>query len=69
MEEELIRLDTRLIYLEDTVSQLNRIIMDQDGQIEQLKRTVNELRNKVRELDEKKGENQSFSDQEKPPHY
>ncbi len=69
MSEDYIQLDTRMMYMEDTFQQLNRIVMEQDRKIEELTNTVRELRKKVRELEEKKREEGAAPLEERPPHY
>lgn len=69
LEEQLIDVQTRVAYQEDTLSQLNEVITRQDAEIVQLKQ---QLRLIVQRLDELSS-NPSQSDgellEERPPHY
>ncbi|OQY32394.1 MAG: hypothetical protein B6241_11230, partial [Spirochaetaceae bacterium 4572_59] len=56
MEDDIIRLDTRIIYLEDSIQQMNMIMLEQDKKMDKLMVVVNALREKISELEEKKGE-------------
>ena len=69
MNEDYIHLDSRLLYMEDTFQQLNRIVMEQDRKIDKLTSTVRELNRKVRELEEKNREEGALPQEERPPHY
>jgi len=69
MRHEIIRLDTRVIYLEDTVQQMNLIMMEQDRTIGKLSRMVSELEEKLRELDERKANREGGDHNSRPPHY
>lgn len=69
MEDDIIRLDTRIIYLEDSIQQMNMIMLEQDKKIAKMTAVVNELREKVSELEEKKGERGVTEENVRPPHY
>lgn len=69
MEDDIIRLDTRIIYLEDSIQQMNMIMLEQDKKMDKLMVVVNALREKISELEEKKGERGLSEENERPPHY
>jgi SlyX protein len=69
MEDKMIQMDTRILYLEDTIQQMNIIMMEQDKAITRLNTIVKTLNDKIKELDEKKGERGVSEESERPPHY
>ena len=66
-EERLTELETRMVYAESTIDELNKIVALQGQEIESLRRYSLELKNKLNELKEAGGD--SDMPHEKPPHY
>lgn len=69
INEELIDLQTRLAYQEDTIAQLNVVVTKQDGEIIQLQKQMSLLAKRLDELlyvQEQGGED---TVNERPPHY
>ena len=67
LEEKLIELETKLTFQEDTIEQLNRVIIDQQKKIDKIS-------NQLLRLDSKISENLTQQDNnsnqhEIPPHY
>ena len=48
-QENIIEIETKIVYLEDTVEQLNSVIINQQKQIDQLKKQILNLSQKVDE--------------------
>ena len=69
IHEELIELQTRLAYQEDTIAQLNEVITKQDANITALQQQMRVLAKRVEELvaGQEYGESDAVS--ERPPHY
>lgn len=63
MEDRIIRLETDLAYLQDTVQQLNDIVTQQQALVAKLERQNEVLAKRVEELDTEARPNR------KPPHY
>ncbi|MDC7234244.1 MAG: SlyX family protein [Spirochaetales bacterium] len=70
MDEKLINLDSRIMYLEDTMQQMSLQLMKKDRLIEILQTKITTLEEKLKDLDERKV-NRASSDaaDERPPHY
>jgi SlyX protein len=69
-EERLIDLETRLVYQEHTIQQLNDIVSAQQKQIDQLTVTLKALVSRFREAAHNASPMESGNpDSEKPPHY
>lgn len=68
--EELIELQTRLAFQEDTINQLNQVITQQDAAILQLQQQMRLLARKLDELvlEQQAGGGEVVAD-ERPPHY
>lgn len=67
LQEELIDLQMRLAYQEDTIAQLNQVVTKQDADILLLKQQISLL---AKRLDEASQVQQSISGEiERPPHY
>lgn len=67
LQEELIDLQMRLAYQEDTIAQLNQVVTKQDADILLLKQQISLL---AKRLDETSQVQQSISGEiERPPHY
>ena len=70
LEEQLIDVQTRVAYQEDTLAQLNDLITKQDAEIVQLKQQVRLLAQRLDELARdpaQSGETEVTN--ERPPHY
>lgn len=70
IEEQLIDVQTRVAYQEDTLAQLNDVITKQDAEIVQLKHQVRLLAQRVDELlrDPAQGDVAEIIN-DRPPHY
>ncbi|HCS64124.1 MAG TPA: homocysteine methyltransferase [Cellvibrio sp.] len=70
IEEQLIDVQTRVAYQEDTLAQLNEVITKQDAEIVQLKQQVRLLAQRVDELvrDPAQGDTTEIIN-DRPPHY
>lgn len=70
IEEQLIDVQTRVAYQEDTLAQLNDVITKQDIEIVQLKQQVRLLAQRLDELarDPLQGDEADVAN-ERPPHY
>lgn len=70
IEEQLIDVQTRVAYQEDTLAQLNEVITKQDAEIVQLKQQVRLLAQRVDELvrDPAQGDTAEIIN-DRPPHY
>jgi len=68
--DKLINLDSRIMYLEDSLQQMSLQMMKKDRSIEVLQERINSLEEKLKDMDEKKM-NRSSTDsvEERPPHY
>ncbi len=66
MNEEIIAIETKLAYLEDTVATLNAMVIDQQKQIDRLEAGRKDLERQLGELAESGGESMPHK---KPPHY
>lgn len=70
-EQRVVTIETKLVYQEDTISQLNEVICRQQNQIDALERLTQQLLGRVRDLSEvaiQSGGELSTAD-ERPPHY
>jgi SlyX protein len=64
--ERIIEIESKLVYLEDTVQQLNTVVCRQQDQIDRLEATGRLLADRIEELTEGSTAEQ---DNEPPPHY
>ncbi len=67
--EELIDLQIRLSYQEDTIAQLNQVVTNQDADIIQLKQQISLLAKRLDESANFSGQELAEGDSERPPHY
>jgi len=70
-EERLISMEIKIAYQEDTITQLNDIVCEQQNQIDALERLTQQLLGRVRDLSDtatQAGGALSAAD-ERPPHY
>lgn len=65
-EQRLIEMETRFLYQEDTLEQLNQVVCRQQEEIRQLKVTLERVTKNLRHILEQSGE---IRPHEKPPHY
>lgn len=67
--DELIELQTRIAYQEDTINQLNQVITKQDADILQLQHQMRLLAKRIDELSFTQGDGIEEITNERPPHY
>ncbi len=67
--DELIELQTRIAYQEDTINQLNQVITKQDADILQLQHQMRILAKRIDELSFAQGDGGEDITNERPPHY
>ena len=69
-DEKIVNLDSRIMYLEDSLQQLSMQMMKKDRFIEILQEKISGLEEKMKDMDERKA-NVSTLDaaEERPPHY
>jgi SlyX protein len=63
-EERLITIETKIAYLENYVSEINQVIIDQEETIKKLNLETEMLKKKIEQV-----EAQKLPENEKPPHY
>ncbi|MFO1388562.1 SlyX family protein [Cellvibrio sp.] len=69
LEDELVELQTRIAFQEDTINQLNQVITKQDADIIQLQQQIRLLAKRIDELAlAQVGGGEEITD-ERPPHY
>lgn len=66
-EDRLTELEMKMVYAEDTIAELNKVIAIQNQDIESLRTYTRELKKKFDELRETSGSGSMGF--EKPPHY
>ena len=66
-EERLVKIETKLAYLENTVQELNDVICSQQKQIDRLETTCRLLVERIRHFSELSDAGKLID--EKPPHY
>ncbi len=66
IEQRLIEMETRFLYQEDTIEQLNQVVCAQQEEIRQLKASLEVLAKNLKPLLEQSGD---IRPHEKPPHY
>ncbi|MFC3117299.1 SlyX family protein [Cellvibrio fontiphilus] len=69
LEEQLIDVQTRVAYQEDTLAQLNEVITRQDAEIIQLKQQLRLLVQRIDELSQSAAQPGGELVDERPPHY
>ena len=67
--DDLIELQTRLAYQEDTIAQLNAVITQQDADLRLMQQQLKLLAKRVDELSFSQEQGGISSDNERPPHY
>ena len=68
-QEQLIDLQTRVAYQEDTLEQLNQVITQQDADINQLKQQIRILVQRLEDSLRTQGQDGELIQDERPPHY
>ncbi|WP_039911950.1 SlyX family protein [Cellvibrio mixtus] len=68
-QEQLIDLQTRVAYQEDTLEQLNQVITQQDADITQLKQQIRILAQRLEDSLRTQGQGGEQIQDERPPHY
>lgn len=66
-EERIVNIETKIAYQEDTIMQLNKVVCEQQKQIDQLEATCKLLIDRMRELSA--AEDTGKPEIEIPPHY
>lgn len=69
IQEQLIDLQTRVAYQENTLEQLNQVITQQDADIIQLKQQIRILAQRLEDSLRSQGQGGEQSQDERPPHY
>lgn len=69
LHEQLIDLQTRVAYQEDTLEQLNQVITQQDADINQLKQQIRLLVQRLEDSLCTQGQDGELMQDERPPHY
>jgi SlyX protein len=69
VEEQLIDIQTRVAYQEDTLTQLNDVITRQDADIIQLKQQLRILAQRLDEISRDPAQGDTEITNERPPHY
>lgn len=67
--DELIELQTRIAYQEDTIHHLNQVITQQDADILQLQQQMRLLAKRIDELSFAQSDGSEEITNERPPHY
>ncbi|AQT58961.1 MAG TPA: SlyX family protein [Cellvibrio sp.] len=68
-QEQLIELQTRVAYQEDTLAQLNDVIARQDAELIQLKQQLRLIAQRLDELSRNPAQGDGEVMDERPPHY
>jgi len=69
VDDEIIELQTRMAFQEDTIAQLNQVVSNQDAQIRLIQEQLRLLLERFKELQHQpSGPGAEISD-ERPPHY
>jgi len=69
LNDDLIELQTRLAFQEDTINQLNQVITQQDAAILQLQQQMRLLARRIDELALEQQASAGETPDERPPHY
>ncbi len=69
LHDDLIELQTRLAFQEDTINQLNQVITQQDAAILQLQQQMRLLARRIDELALEQQASGGEAPDERPPHY
>lgn len=69
LENQLVDLQTRVAYQENTLEQLNDVIAQQDAELIQLKQQIRLLAQRLEELHRQQAIGETDIVDERPPHY
>lgn len=69
IEDQLMDLQTRVAYQENTLEQLNDVIAEQDADIIQLKQQIRLLAKRMEEVESEQSIGDAEIIDERPPHY
>jgi SlyX protein len=69
MDTRLVDLESKFAFLEQTVDDLNDVVLEQGREIERLRRQVAELESRVATKPEEGAESEADPLEERPPHY
>ena len=69
IEEEIIELQTRLAFQEDTIHQLNLVVSQHDGEMLLMKEQIRQLLDRFKELQHQQSAGGLEITNERPPHY
>ncbi len=69
IEEEIIELQTRVAFQEDTINQLNLVVSQQDSEIMLMKEQLRQLLARFQELQNQQAGTGVEITNERPPHY
>lgn len=69
LHDDLIELQTRVAYQEDTINQLNQVVTKQDADIVQLQQQMRLLAKRIDELSFTQNDGAEDISNERPPHY
>ncbi|MBF9014914.1 MULTISPECIES: SlyX family protein [unclassified Oceanispirochaeta] len=69
-DDKMINLDSRIMYLEDSIQQMSLQLMKKDRLIEIMQLKIASLEDKLKDMDERKMNRASAdASEERPPHY
>lgn len=68
-QEQIIELQTRMTFQEDSLNQLNQVVTEQSIWIDQLRQQLRSLAEKYEDLRNTPGQEGGAADNESPPHY
>ncbi len=70
LTEDIIELQTRIHFQEDTIHKLDEVVIRQGAQLDQIQRKLVELEDRIEQLGYERGAAGGMSpSEEKPPHY
>ncbi len=69
MQDEIIELQSKLSFQEQTINELNNALVSQQQQIDRLELKIQLLEDSLAEVEEQAGPLTGQGQQEKPPHY
>ncbi len=69
VQDQLIDIEMKLQFQEDTIQQLDKVIVRQQTVIDELSRRVQGLEHKSKEINDSAETDPRSDDDEKPPHY
>lgn len=70
LTEDIVELQTRIHFQEDTIHKLDEVVIRQGALLDQIQRKLGELEDRIEQLGYERGAAGSMSSsEEKPPHY